>query len=126
MNPKTITLSTRDHALLRNLLAGLPTKTPSLLRLRAELDRALVLEPILLPPTVVGLDSRVALLDLDTGEREDYTVVLPAQADAAAQRISVLAPVGAALVGYREGDDVEWPTPGGVRRLKLLRVTREG
>lgn len=126
MNEKTITLSTNDHVVIRNLIIGLPTKSPSLQRLRAELDRALVLEPILLPPTVVGLDSRVALLDLDTGEREDYTVVLPARADAAAQRISVLAPVGAALIGYREGDDVEWPTPGGVRRLKLLRVTREG
>lgn len=128
MNPttiKTITLSTRDSVVLRSLISGLPVKSESLQRLRDELDRAVVLEPLLLPPTVVGLGSRVALLDLDTGEREDYTIVLPAHADAALQRVSVLAPIGAALIGYREGDDVEWPTPGGVRRLKLLRVSRE-
>jgi regulator of nucleoside diphosphate kinase len=50
--------------------------------------------------------------------------VLPGQADVSRLRISVLAPIGAALLGYREGDQVEWPVPGGLRRLRIKRVTR--
>ncbi len=49
-------------------------------------------------------------------------LVFPAQADIGAQRLSVLAPVGTALLGYREGDEVEWLTPGGLRRLRIEKV----
>ena len=113
-----------DYRLLSNLLSGLPLKSESLHRLRRELARAVVLEPSLIPPTVVGVNSRVQLQDLDSGEIEEYTLVAPHKADADQRRVSLLAPVGAALIGYREGDEVEWPTPGGLRRLRLLSVAR--
>jgi regulator of nucleoside diphosphate kinase len=51
-----------------------------------------------------------------------YTVVFPSEADLAARRISVLAPVGTALIGYRAGDVIEWATPGGTRRLQIEAV----
>ena len=82
-------------------------------------------EAAAVPLTAVGLNSRVEFTDLDTGERESHVLTLPAAADPDHARLSVLAPVGTALLGYREGDEIEWPTPGGIRRLKLLRVTRE-
>lgn len=128
MNKTTqnIHLSLADYQLISRLLAGLPVKSESLHRLRRELAQAVVLEPALIPPTVVGVNSRVELEDLDTKETESYTLVAPDQADADQQRVSLLAPVGAALIGYREGDEVEWPTPGGLRRLRLLKVTRAG
>lgn len=122
---QNIHLSLADYRLISNLLATLPLKNESLHRLRRELARAVVLDPTLIPSTVVGVNSRVRLQDLDSGETEEYTLVAPDQADADQRRISLLAPVGAALLGYREGDELEWPTPGGVRRLRLLDVTRE-
>jgi regulator of nucleoside diphosphate kinase len=128
MNQATqnIHLSLADYRLISRLLAGLPVKNESLHRLRRELAHAVVLEPSLIPPTVVGINSRVELEDLDSKETESYTLVAPDRADADQQRISLLAPVGAALIGYREGDEVEWPTPGGLRRLRVLKVTRAG
>ncbi|HQY06476.1 MAG TPA: GreA/GreB family elongation factor, partial [Lacunisphaera sp.] len=93
--------------------------------LRGELARAIVLDATAVPATAVGLNSRVELEDLDSGERESYVLTLPSAADPDQARISVLAPVGTALLGYRVGDEIAWPTPGGIRRLKLLQVTRE-
>lgn len=120
----SIHLTLADYRFVSRLLANVPLKSESLQRLRRELDRAVVLEPALIPPTVVGLNSRVRLQDLDTGEIEEYVLVAPERADAGRQRISLLAPIGAALIGYREGDEIAWPTPGGMRRLRLLQVTR--
>lgn len=119
-----IRLSLSDYKYISGLLAGVPQKNDSLQRLCRELARAVVLEPALIPTTVVGMNSRVRLQDLDSGEVEEYTLVAPDRADADQRRISLLAPIGAALIGYREGDELEWPTPGGVRRLRLLHVSR--
>lgn len=124
-NSPNLYLSSRDHRLLSQLIAAVSNKHGTIERLRGELTRAIVLDPTAVPTTAVGLNSRVELADLDTGEHEAYVLTLPAGADPDQSRISVLAPVGTALIGYREGDEVEWPTPGGIRRLKLLRVTRE-
>jgi regulator of nucleoside diphosphate kinase len=68
------------------------------------------------------MNSKVRLRDLDTGEKETYTLVYPHEADASAGRISVLAPVGTAIVGNRVGDVIEWPVPAGLRRLKVEAV----
>ncbi|HEX7630936.1 MAG TPA: GreA/GreB family elongation factor [Lacunisphaera sp.] len=123
-HPANLHLSTTDHQVLSRLIAGVPGRTTTVDRLRGELARAIVLDPAVVPTTAVGLNSRVEIEDLDTHEREEYQLVLPAVADPDQQRLSVLAPVGTALLGYSEGDEIEWPTPGGSRRLKLLRVTR--
>ncbi len=120
----TIRLSLADYKYITKLLAGLPQNNDSLQRLRRELARAVVLEPALIPPTVVGLNSRVRPRDLVAQDVEECALVAPPPADADHGRPSLLAPIGAALLGYREGDEIEWPTPGGRRRLRLLQVTR--
>ena len=66
--------------------------------------------------------SRVHLTDLDSGEELLFTVVFPSRANADEGRISVLAPLGTAVLGYRAGDLIEWDVPGGRRRLRVLRV----
>ena len=125
MKNTNLYLSRHDHRLLSHLLIGLPGKNAANDRLRGELARAVILEPSAVPPTSVGLNSRVRFQDLDTNEQEEYVLTLPATADPDHQRISILAPIGTALLGYSEGDEIEWPTPGGIRRLKLLHVTRD-
>lgn len=118
-------LSTTDHQILSRLVAGVSGKTATLDCLRGELARAIVLDPAVVPAHAVGLNSRVVIEDLDTHEREEYVLVLPATANPDQQRLSVLAPVGTALLGFSEGDEIEWPTPGGSRRLRLLQVKRD-
>ena len=87
-----------------------------------ELERAEVVADGEVPPDVVTMNSTARVRDLTTGATAVYTVVFPADADVASNRISVLAPVGTALIGYRRGDEVEWRTPGGARRLLIEEV----
>ena len=68
------------------------------------------------------MNSTVVLRDLDTGEVETYTLVYPNHADIARNRLSVLAPVGTAILGYHVGDVVRWRVPAGVRRLRVEEV----
>jgi regulator of nucleoside diphosphate kinase len=68
------------------------------------------------------MQSRVRVRDLGSGQDTVYTLVFPREADVNAGRLSVLAPIGTALLGYRQGDEIEWPVPGGLRRLKVMKV----
>jgi regulator of nucleoside diphosphate kinase len=92
------------------------------LHLRAlaeELEGAEIVEPERVPPDVVTMHSRVRVLDVMSGESTTYELCYPTEASLETGRLSVLAPIGTALLGYREGDVVEWPVPGGVRVLKI-------
>ena len=93
-----------------------------LLDLSVELDRAHVVHDDEVPSDVVTLQSQVRVRDPETGIASNYTVVSPAQADVSSGHVSVLAPLGTALLGYRERDEVEWQMPGGIRRLWIERV----
>jgi regulator of nucleoside diphosphate kinase len=124
MNPKVIYVSRDDLARLRLLLSAVRAPHSASAPLRSELDRAVVLPE--LPSTVVGLHSTAEIVDLETGETDRFTLTLPEQADAAQGRLSVLAPLGTALLGYAEGDTLEWRMPGGLRRLRLQTVTPAG
>lgn len=126
---KRIVLSRTDVLRLRGLLANDRSLTAedreTLLDLREEMDRATIVDADRLPEDVVALDTSVRVRDIETGERSTYTLVCPAQADPARGRISVLAPLGTALLGYRTGDEVEWPMPRGLRQLKIEAVMRQ-
>lgn len=88
-----------------------------------ELDRATVVEPEVIPRNTVTMNSRVSVVDLDTSERFAFTLVFPKDADQDAKKISVLAPLGSGMLGYRTGDEFEWNVPAGKRRLKIARVS---
>jgi regulator of nucleoside diphosphate kinase len=90
-----------------------------LTRLQEEIKRAKVVEQTEIPSDVITMNSRVSLRDLDSGEHMQVSLVYPSAADAAAKKISILAPIGTAILGYRTGDTVEWEVPAGVRRLKI-------
>jgi len=91
--------------------------------LEGELVRASIAAPDELPRDVVSMNSTVWFRDLDSDEVESYTLVVPREADVDRLRISVLAPIGTALLGYRVGDRVEWPVPEGKRRLEITKVS---
>jgi len=74
--------------------------------LAEELLTAEVVDPTGIPPDVITMNSKVCLQDLDSGEDLVYTLVFPGDADLESGRISVLAPVGTAMIGYRKGDRI--------------------
>ena len=88
-------------------------------RLEEELERAEVVEQKDIPPDVITMRSTVSLKDLDTGEEMIYWLAFPTEANFDEGKISILAPVGTAMLGYRRGDVIEWEVPSGVRRLKV-------
>jgi regulator of nucleoside diphosphate kinase len=111
----------RLDALLERLRLHLKPP-PTLTLLERELERAVVVKPEKVPPTVVTMNSEVEVMDLDTGERRSLTVVFPALAGIEAGRVSVLAPLGTALLGSSQGSQVTWQTPRGARQLRVERV----
>jgi regulator of nucleoside diphosphate kinase len=126
MGKRKIIITEEDHERLEVLLASEFAAAIGpceyLDDLRAELDRAEIVRPDEVPPNVVTMNSTVVLRDLDTKEKETYTLVFPDAADIANDRLSVLAPVGTAILGERVGDVVRWRVPQGWRRLKVERV----
>ncbi|MFW6147208.1 MAG: nucleoside diphosphate kinase regulator [Thermodesulfobacteriota bacterium] len=94
----------------------------NLARLMEDLDRANVVESCDIPPDVVTINSKVQLRDLDSGTEITFTLVYPTGADASQDRISVLAPIGSAVLGYRSGNVIEWNVPAGKRRFKIEKI----
>lgn len=119
-----ITLSSRDLDRIEDLLDSIPaSEFPGKAALQAELARAEVIEPEEVPPTLVTMNSTVRFAIVDTGEEFRMTLVYPKDANGP-DRVSVLAPVGSALLGLSVGDELDWPRPGGqvmtVRVLEIL------
>jgi regulator of nucleoside diphosphate kinase len=91
-------------------------------RLEGELERAEVVDPKHIPGDAITMRSTVRLRDLGSGKELIYSLVFPNEADIDKGKISVLAPVGTAMIGYRVGDTIEWEVPAGLRRLKVQEI----
>jgi regulator of nucleoside diphosphate kinase len=87
--------------------------------LEAEMARAKAVDPKKVPADVVTMNSRVRMTDLDSQKELVYTLVFPKDADFDQGRISVVSPVGTAILGYRVGDTIEWNVPAGKKRLRI-------
>jgi regulator of nucleoside diphosphate kinase len=126
MSEHTIEVTETDALHLRELLDCLPaghgTDRTTQERLRHELDRAQIVPAHEVGRRVVTIQSRVVVEDAETHESETYTLVHPEYADHEAGRLSVLAPIGTAILGYREGDLIEWEVPAGTRWIRIRKV----
>jgi regulator of nucleoside diphosphate kinase len=87
--------------------------------LEEELERAEVVQQKDIPPDVITMRSTVRLKDLDSSEEMTYQLTFPTEANFDEGKISVLAPIGTAMIGYRHRDVIEWEVPSGVRRLRV-------
>ena len=108
-----ITLSTLDLERIEALLEKMPGEFPGRALLEAELDRADVLEPSEMPATVVTMNSTVRFTFLESGKTNTLTLVYPKDMDGSADKVSVFAPVGIALLGLSVGDEFQMPSPTG-------------
>ncbi len=126
MDPRDIYITKFDLARLKELLqVGISFKERDrdyLESLQNELDRAHVVDPTAIPHNVVTMNSRVRLKDMETGEEKIYTLVFPSDADIARNRISILAPIGTAILGYRAGDTLDWLVPAGKRKFRIQEI----
>ena len=126
MAEREIFVTELDRDRLQKLLDGVrrwdPRDRANLDRLQGELDRARIVPATEVPPDVVTMNSAVAVRDADAGTEMTFHLVFPAEADFDRNQISILAPVGMAVLGYRVGDTIEWPVPGGTKHLEIERV----
>lgn len=123
MPERAIYLTSQD----RDRLQALAQRTEDrdrgdLASLMYELSRAVIVPAAEIPGDVITMNSRVRLLDLQDGSVLEYTLVYPGDANFAEGKISVLAPIGAAMIGYRMGDEIEWEVPAGRRHFRVEAV----
>lgn len=126
MDVRDIWVTDYDRERLQKLLEG--TRVWSQLdrehldQLDEELARAHVVPAREIPPDVVTMNSKLRLRDLDTGKEIVFTLVFPGDADAEQGKVSVLAPLGTAVLGYRKGDTFQWRVHGRTRHLQVEEV----
>ena len=90
--------------------------------LENELDRAVPVSSRKVPPDIITMNTRMRVKDLDSGKAMEIQLVFPREADYEQGKISILAPIGTALLGYGVGEIVEWKVPAGMRRLRIEEV----
>ena len=112
MSLTPVCITCTDYDRLELLLDKLPQDTPGALALRAELDRADIVEPQQLPPDVVSMNSTVSFITA-AGKRSQLTLVYPKDVAQSPDSVSVLAPIGSALLGLKQGASIRWPLPDG-------------
>jgi regulator of nucleoside diphosphate kinase len=121
-----IYVTSQDKQRLEDLLmeveASDPRKHGDLKALTEELHRAVIVGPKDVAGDVITMNSRAEMRDLESGETVAFTLVFPSEANIDEEKISVLAPIGAGMLGYRVGDQFEWKVPGGLRRMKVTKV----
>ena len=121
-----IYVTTQDKQRLEDLLmeveASDPRKHGDLKALTEELHRAVIVDPKDVFSDVITMNSHAEMRDLESGETVAFTLVFPTEANIDEEKISVLAPIGAGMLGYRVGDEFKWNVPGGLRRMKVMKV----
>lgn len=124
---KQIILTDKDYrrliALLNDSFALALLHKPYLRDLRGELDIAEIVEADKIPPDVVTMHSTVQLRDVSSHEVDLFTLVFPNEANIVEGKLSVLAPIGTAILGQRVGDIVTWPVPSGNVKVEIEEVT---
>ncbi len=127
MAKRKIHITDEDMKRLRKLLEGTrywnQKDREYLAHLEEELDRAATIASDKIPADVVTMNTQMRVKDLDSEKEMAIRLVYPGEADFERGKISILAPIGTALIGYRAGDTVEWKVPSGVRRLRIEEIT---
>ena len=126
MTDKIIYITDNDMKRLRELVMVARTfgkeKERHLGELEKELNKGKVVKSQDIPPNVITMNSEVHLRDLATEEEITYRLVFAEEADTGRGWISVLAPIGTALLGYSTGDVIEWKVPAGITKLRVEKI----
>lgn len=125
MSPRQITITQADFDRLQTLVESAhyrATHASLVASLGEELEHSKVVDARKIPKGVVTMHSQVRVRDLEEDETEDYTLVYPQEADINEGKLSVLAPLGMALLGNKVGQVVRFEAPAGMRQLKVEKI----
>lgn len=126
MKKKKIQVTENDLSKLREAITQAENSgyrnSPYILQLKGELDRAKIVEPQKISADVITMNSRVILIDLSNQEKMELKLVFPEDSTKEETNVSVLAPIGTAMIGYQTGDEFEWELPAGKTRLRVEKV----
>jgi regulator of nucleoside diphosphate kinase len=123
---RSIQITQLDYDRLTELITEYKSRhiesSKHLQQLEDELKRGKIVSPKKISADVITMNSTIRLKDMDSGEMFDYRLVYPQDADPENGQISILAPIGTALIGFRVGDDIYWQVPAGQRHLYIEQV----
>lgn len=124
METKSLSLSKSDFKLLKEHLEKSNMSPYNKEKLQAELKAATIYAENELPTDVVCLKSEARIANVKTGKEFTFKLVMPEEANIKVQKVSVFAPIGIALFGYRTGDSINWEMPDGIQEFKILEVKK--
>lgn len=121
-----IVIEKKEFVLLKRILNSSgyfkdDTRNKSIYRLKQELTTALVYSQEFMPEDVIRFNSEITIMAAD-GWQKQFTLVMPSENNYNQQKISVLTPMGAAVIGYAKGDVIEWEFPGGSKKITITEV----
>ena len=120
----TPTLTITDYNILRELVKSAKdaTNIREIALLTQELDRAIVNKEDVFDESIVRMKSKVTVEDLTTKQQMKIQIVMPSQSNIKEGKVSILAPICVAIIGFKENDEVEWQLPSGIKTLKIIAV----
>ena len=126
MKKRTIYVTENDMRRLINLIGSMKSfsqrDSDNIRKLKQALEIANMVKPSEIPGDVVTMNSRVTIRDMESNEQMVYTLVYPEKADFREGRISIFAPIGSAILGYKVGDVVEWEVPKGTKKIRIEEI----
>lgn len=124
MKPTPV-LTITDYNILRELVKNAKDSTNirEIALLTQELDRAIVNKEGLFDQSIVRMNSHVIIEEVNTKQQMKIQIVMPSQSNIKEGKVSILAPLCVAIIGFKENDEVEWQLPSGIKTLKIMTVT---
>ncbi len=116
---KQIIITSVDSQRLQSRIKESQARSESIMKLNEEIERAKIVEPQKVPKDVITMHSRVKIHNMDLNKSMEVQLVYPEEADIKQQKVSVFAPIGTALLGFRKGDIIEWEVPKGKTMIKI-------
>ena len=124
MKPTPV-LTITDYNILRKLVKNAKDSTNirQIALLTQELDRAIIKKEGVLDESIIRMNSHVTVKDIKTKQQMNIQIVMPSQSNIKDGKVSILAPLSVAIIGFKENDEVEWQLPAGIKNLKIITVT---
>lgn len=124
MKPTPV-LTITDYNILRKLVKNAKDSTNirEIALLTQELNRAIIKKEGVLDESIIRMNSHVTVKDIKTKQQMNIQIVMPSQSNIKDGKVSILAPLSVAIIGFKENDEVEWQLPAGIKNLKIITVT---
>lgn len=124
MKPTPV-LTITDYNILRKLVKNAKDSTNirEIALLTQELNRAIIKKEGVLDESIIRMNSHVTVKDIKTKQQMNIQIVMPSQSNIKDGKVSILAPLSVAIIGFKENDEVEWQLPAGIKNLKIITVS---